>query len=1064
MSGPRSFADLPASSDIHFDPSKAGYSLNKEGWVQLGNVNNSELFGSKANPPLFKNLYFKDSTDIRKLCSVERLNLEAIRGITKNEHAILYVILEDGNLILVHETGYVQTPYGPGRQASIKHGEVAQLTQVFEQSANPKKLNWRLAAAAGEVWVQDGKIFKITNASGGFLPQGTHIKNLVEHVFVRNGFSEARGAFSYETPNWFFANTPIIHNSQLLRASHLSSNIFIPQEFTRPVTFTEFEELRYSQQSNVFKRMFNIPVASSQVVVNNEIAAELARKEFWQMRTITVSASHHANRGALQAVGNFCRPIVPYTPHIATAAAYGVELYREYKANPEGRYFHDSMQKFVIDTICFYPVFAIFGAYTIPIILTANMPDLTNAHEEACKRSFEFNPRTAGELLWQSELDERAYELGFANGMRKLARGILVPSSYAAAEMKQTLVDEGTIAGVKSPFCKRAMAEFKANLDAQAQNGYQYEELNFKAYLPLDLIGTKDLSKISWNDLGPKPLQLEAIIPAMPKQIIYPAPTKPFHYNPVPGSCNNSQFKFDPNVSGVNVDYNLGAAIGTSVVSIGMGAPIVAVAAVIYFFAENSFYKKGRKYYASVKDQSIKSSNKMTAFNTKLNEVKTQAAPTNAAEMSERANQWRGLIHLLDKTQEAYKDLSDLTNVDYRHKTRSNFWGWHTLTDSEYDLVKKIHNDSDKTVGDKKERTGLYEKHDTIWRHIHALEAAIPKQSILDSVKVKTEQQKQAFLSDMQPVLADCASGKISDSELLNVLANYINKNTQIKNTDFATAQDNLKNEAAYLEAVKANSSVVADQSAKAAGLVAATLYNKHFCSVNKDGLLVIEPDKALNMLEALKPYQAYSAVTNVTEKMKTTLNEAFTNRVNFLISEMTEHKRPLLACLADVKALQAEMKVLVTNKDIIAAVTQPFENMLAIAKSATLDSYQALVNDNKLSEADILLAGSLLSAEEQLKLKTATARFQAEIRQQKIQLTFDIANQSLRAGYYALNIFGEMQRSQHRVSAPSIPTANLQRANQFLWQAPAARDQHGSDPLRPPSQDPITVIKNVKI
>lgn len=1054
--------NLPASTDIHFDPIKAGYKPLNKGWVQLGNTNNSELFGSKSNPPLFKNINIQDIREVRSIAPVKELNINAIRAISKNELPILYVILEDGRLILIHETGNMQTQFGVGRQVSIKHGEVTHVTKIHDQIKNTAKPNWKLAAAAGEVWVENGKIVKITRDSGGFLPDGPHLNNLVEHVFVKHGFFETRGTFSYEVPNWFNANKPHIYNSQQVRASKVASKIFVPEELFRPVTYNEFQELRYSQQPNPFKRLFHIPIPSSQVVVNKELGAQLARKEFWQLRHISVNPANIARNPTLQAVGNFCKPIAPFTPGIAYGAAFGIEVYREHKANPNGRYVHDALHKFAIDTACFAPVFALLKGYALPVILTANMPDLTEPAKEAWTNSYKFNPTTAGEFLWQEDIDERAYELSFANGMRSLTRTLLSPFSKASAEMKQDLVDRGVIAGIKSPLCPNAMAEFKANLDAQKPNSYLYQELDFKSYVPPGLLVATNVPTVSWADLAPKKIIGDMTVPVMP-QPIYPAPTKPFHYNPVPGSNNNSQFKFDPSISGVNADYNLGA-IGAGVVSVGLGMPVVAIVAAVYTFAEKSFYKKGRAYYEDVKKQTAKASKKMGEFNSRLNELKTMSPPKNATEIDERAKQLRSLLPLLKQAKDEYKELSDLTDVKHRHKTRSNFWGWHTLSDSEYDLVKNIHYDSDKIVGDEKRRTGSYSTKDSIHNTIGELETASPKQRVVDHVLAETQQQNQVFQTTMQKALADCKDNKISDAELFKTLSEFTSKSDQMTSNDFSAAQEKLKNDASYLANVKTNSEVVTERKTKAIELAATTLYNKYFCTVDKNGFAVVDANTAIKLLEELHKYQAHPTVATVTAQMKTTITTGFENRANQIILDMNENKRSLQACLSDVKALQAESKVYESKKEFTTNLLKPLEDLLAVAKSKTIEMYGALVEANKISEAETLLSASLMDQADRENLKNATARFQEEKRQQRIQHGIELANQTLRAGSYALSIFAELRRSPQQCSAPSIPTATMQRAHYSIWQAPAARDQHGADPLNLKKEEPVRVSKQVRL
>lgn len=139
-------------------------------------MRNIYYFGSLNKPVQFKNL-MNDETLTEPF--FELLDKAQIRK--RYSDSFIYVIVKDGKLNIADE--YLsQAIIRNGQNWSIlNHHDLAKYEPVY---------------AAGHVMTKSGYIELITRESGHYQPHGDHLGPLIEHVFIRHGFTEARGKYN----------------------------------------------------------------------------------------------------------------------------------------------------------------------------------------------------------------------------------------------------------------------------------------------------------------------------------------------------------------------------------------------------------------------------------------------------------------------------------------------------------------------------------------------------------------------------------------------------------------------------------------------------------------------------------------------------------------------------------------------------------------------------------------------------------------------------------------------------------------------------------------------------
>lgn len=146
------------------------------GWVFKGvqAASTYSRFKTLETPVKFHDVY--NTKQFVKIINYKEMDIRQLKGNVKFN----YVIDEGRNLIMTPE---IIDPFmRHGKMVDkIQHSDLSQLKSVH---------------AAGEFFVKDGQLVdEINNASGRFLPIGSHLKAFVEEVFVENGLLEAAGKY-----------------------------------------------------------------------------------------------------------------------------------------------------------------------------------------------------------------------------------------------------------------------------------------------------------------------------------------------------------------------------------------------------------------------------------------------------------------------------------------------------------------------------------------------------------------------------------------------------------------------------------------------------------------------------------------------------------------------------------------------------------------------------------------------------------------------------------------------------------------------------------------------------
>lgn len=139
---------------------------------------NFAKFAVFENPPKFHNT----EGEFYHL-TVGREPLSAIRETTKSKH-FMYVITEEGKLIIGPEGPQIHKPFS--EPFSLSHYDLGGLKPVV---------------TAGNFRAKEGKIYKINNFSGHYVPKSPDLHTITEHVFAKHGFPEVKNLFKYHKYN-----------------------------------------------------------------------------------------------------------------------------------------------------------------------------------------------------------------------------------------------------------------------------------------------------------------------------------------------------------------------------------------------------------------------------------------------------------------------------------------------------------------------------------------------------------------------------------------------------------------------------------------------------------------------------------------------------------------------------------------------------------------------------------------------------------------------------------------------------------------------------------------------
>ncbi len=136
---------------------------------------NIYYFGRLDEPIQFKNL-FHDQTN--RLPEFKLLDKEKIRKYGSDSY--IYDIIDKGKLVIAKEMLKKPIIRNNQKWTILNHHDLAQYKNVY---------------AAGHIHTKRGYIELITRESGHYCPQGAHLGPMIEHVFIRHGFTEAKGKY-----------------------------------------------------------------------------------------------------------------------------------------------------------------------------------------------------------------------------------------------------------------------------------------------------------------------------------------------------------------------------------------------------------------------------------------------------------------------------------------------------------------------------------------------------------------------------------------------------------------------------------------------------------------------------------------------------------------------------------------------------------------------------------------------------------------------------------------------------------------------------------------------------
>lgn len=152
----------------------------------VGNLHN---FGI-VNPPKFHNRGMLDELPL-EIPAIKQYSVSDIRSVSGYYKTFLYVFTTDGQLIITPPNStkpFIRTAKLAGKDwitMDLYHADLAKMKPVY---------------AAGELLVKDGKIIRVNNASGHYIPNGEHLKILIENAFSKHGYSEVVGTYKEFMP------------------------------------------------------------------------------------------------------------------------------------------------------------------------------------------------------------------------------------------------------------------------------------------------------------------------------------------------------------------------------------------------------------------------------------------------------------------------------------------------------------------------------------------------------------------------------------------------------------------------------------------------------------------------------------------------------------------------------------------------------------------------------------------------------------------------------------------------------------------------------------------------
>jgi hypothetical protein len=139
-------------------------------------MRNFRDFGTINEPVKFKNLHV-DKPEVHP--SFEPITSKDLRNM-RSEYDCLFVFREDRKLVIALSDLKKEVKRNGRYSPLLHHHDIA---------------DGQLVYVAGHVFISKGRVDWITQTSGHFQPFGDHLKKLVEHVFIQNGFASAKGKY-----------------------------------------------------------------------------------------------------------------------------------------------------------------------------------------------------------------------------------------------------------------------------------------------------------------------------------------------------------------------------------------------------------------------------------------------------------------------------------------------------------------------------------------------------------------------------------------------------------------------------------------------------------------------------------------------------------------------------------------------------------------------------------------------------------------------------------------------------------------------------------------------------
>ena len=135
---------------------------------------NFHRFGTPYSPPSFHNV----RNDLPRESYVTQRSLTDIRS-AQGTKSYIYVITNDSRLIIADRIYRSESIIG-FNNLMVHHHDLARNFPVY---------------SSGEILANNGTLSSISNSSGHYLPEGSHLARLTERAFRNHGFTEARNIY-----------------------------------------------------------------------------------------------------------------------------------------------------------------------------------------------------------------------------------------------------------------------------------------------------------------------------------------------------------------------------------------------------------------------------------------------------------------------------------------------------------------------------------------------------------------------------------------------------------------------------------------------------------------------------------------------------------------------------------------------------------------------------------------------------------------------------------------------------------------------------------------------------